>query len=149
MFNGTPSKVVGFVTGCKLYMRNKLAGAMVEAQMQWVLSFVQEGLANIWKENVMEELEVGEMEYKTVEEFLIALKKEFSGGEEKSVKAAELKKLEQGGRTMEEFVQEFKRAVRGSGYKGRPLVEKFKRGINGRIRKKLMEAENLPASIEQ
>ena len=121
----------------------------MEAQMQWVLSFVQEGLANIWKENVMEELEVGEMEYKTVEEFLIALKKEFSGGEEKSVKAAELKKLEQGGRTMEEFVQEFKRAVRGSGYKGRPLVEKFKRGINGRIRKKLMEAENLPASIEQ
>jgi len=149
LFNGIPSKVVGFVTGCKLYMRNKLAGAMVEAQMQWVLSFVQEGLANMWKENVMEELEVGEMEYETVEEFLIALKKEFSGGEEESVKAAELKKLEQGGRTMEEFVQEFKRAVRGSGYKGRSLVEKFKRGINGRIRRKLMEAENLPASIEQ
>ena len=34
------------------------------------------------------------------------------------MKAAELKKLEQGGKTMEEFVQKFKRAVRGSGYKG-------------------------------
>jgi len=95
----------------------------------------------------MEELEVGEMKYETVEKFLIALKKEFSRGEEDSVKMAELRKLEQGERTMEEFMQEFKRAARGSGYEGRLLVEEFKRGINGGIRRKLMEAENLPASI--
>jgi len=50
---------------------------------------------------------------------------------------------------MEEFVQEFKRAARGSGYEGRPLVEEFKRGMNGGIRRKLMEAENPPTSIEQ
>ena len=50
---------------------------------------------------------------------------------------------------MEEFVQEFKRAARGSGYEERPLVEEFKREMNGGIRRKLMEAENLPASIEQ
>ena len=50
---------------------------------------------------------------------------------------------------MEEFVQEFKRVARGSGYEGRPLVEEFKRRINGGIRRKLMESENPPASIEQ
>ena len=71
------------------------------------------------------------------------------GGEEESVKAVELRKLKQGGRMMEEFVQEFKRAARGSGYEGRPLIEKFKRGMSGGIRRKLMEAENLPTSIEQ
>jgi len=65
------------------------------------------------------------------------------------MKVVELRKLEQGERTMEEFVQEFKRAARGSGYKGRPLVEEFKREINGGIRRKLMEAENPPTSIEQ
>ena len=97
----------------------------------------------------MEEMESGEVEYESVEEFLTCLKKEFGGGEEESVKAAELRKLEQGGRTMEEFVQEFKWAARGSGYEGRPLVEEFKRGMNGEIRRKLMEAENLLASIEQ
>ncbi len=57
-----------------------------------------------------------------------SLKKEFGRGKEESVKTAELRKLEQGGRTMEEFVQEFKKATRGSSYKGRPLVEEFKRG---------------------
>ena len=50
---------------------------------------------------------------------------------------------------MQEYMQEFKRTVRSSGYEGRPLVEEFKRGINRGIRRKLMEAENPPASIEQ
>jgi len=84
-----------------------------------------------------------------VEEFLSNLKKEFGRGEKESVKTAELRKLEQGGRTIEEFVQEFKRAARGSGYEEQPLVEKFKREINGVIRKRLMESENQPGSIEQ
>jgi len=35
-----------------------------------VLSYVQGGVADIWKENVLEELEVGELEFETVEEFL-------------------------------------------------------------------------------
>ena len=34
LFDGMPSKVAGFVTGCKLYIRNKLAEATVEAQVQ-------------------------------------------------------------------------------------------------------------------
>ena len=49
------------------------------------------------------------------------------------MKVAELRKLEQGDKTMEEFIQEFKRAARESRYEGRPLVEEFKRGINGVI----------------
>ena len=97
----------------------------------------------------MEELEAGEVEYESVEEFFTTLKKEFGAGEEELVKAAELRRMEQGGKTMEKYVQEFKRAARGSGYEGRPLVEEFKRGINGSIRRKLMEAKNPLASIEQ
>ena len=95
----------------------------------------------------MKELEPGE--YELAEEFLIGLKKEFRRGEEELVKTAELRKLEQERRMMEEFVQEFKRVARGSKYERRPLVEKFKRGMNRGIRRKLMEAENPPASIEQ
>jgi len=97
----------------------------------------------------MEELESGEIEYELVEEFLTNLRKEFGGGEEESVKVAELRKMEQGGKTMEEFIQEFKRTARGSGYEGRPLMEEFKRGMNRGIWRKLMESENPPTSIEQ
>jgi len=137
------------VTVCKLYGKAKMREVPVEEQIQWVLSYVQGGAADLWKENVLEKLEAGELEFETVGEFLAEIKKEFGGGEEESVKTAELKKLEQGGRMMEEFVQEFKRAVRGSGYERRPLVEEFKRRMNEVIRRKLMEAENQPGSIKQ
>ena len=50
---------------------------------------------------------------------------------------------------MEEFIQEFRRAVRRSRYERRLLVEEFKRGMSGAIRRKLMEAKRPPTSIEQ
>ena len=51
---------------------------------------------------MLENLEAGQLEYETAGEFLTDIKKEFEGGEE--VKVAELKRLEQGGKMMEEFV---------------------------------------------
>ena len=104
IFDGMSSKIAGFILACKLYVRMNLKEESVEGQMQWILSYVQRGSVDVWKENVMEELEAVELEYKSVEEFLTSLKKEFGGGEEELVKAAELRKLEQGGKTMEEFV---------------------------------------------
>ena len=81
------------------------------------------------------------MEYKTVGEFLVNIKKKFGGGDKKSIKVAELKRLEQEGKLMEEFVQKFRRATRESKYKERPLIEEFKIGMNRTIRRKLMESE--------
>ena len=149
IFNGEAEKVEGFISACKIYIRNKMRRDIVEGQVQWALSYVQEGSADVWKENLMEELENGKIEYESIEEFFTSLKKEFGGGEEESRKVAELRKMEQGGRMMEEYIQEFKRAARGSRYEERPLVEEFKRGINEGIRRKLMESENTPTSIEQ
>ena len=80
IFNGETGKVGGFVTACRLYLRMKMREATVEEQVFWVLSHVQGGSADVWKENVLEELESGEMEYETAEEFLTTLKKEFGGG---------------------------------------------------------------------
>ena len=97
----------------------------------------------------MEELEAGKLEFENIGEFLAKIKKEFGEEEEESAKAAELRKLEQGGKMMEEFVQEFKRTARGSRYERRPLVEEFKRETNEVIRRKLMEAKNQPGLIEQ
>jgi len=74
----------------------------------------------------MKELEAGKVEYESAGEFLAEIKKEFGEGDKELVKVAELKRIEQGGRMMEEFVQDFKRVVRESGYEGRPLIKEFK-----------------------
>ena len=96
-----------------------------------MLSYVQGGLADIWKENILEDLKKRLLEYETVREFLADIKKEFGEGDKGSMKVVELKRLEQGSKTMEEFVQE------------------FKRGMNGMIRRKLIEAECQLSLIEQ
>ena len=94
IFNGEAGKVGGFITACRLYIRMKLRGMLVEEQVQWVLSYVQGGSVDVWKENVMEELEGRKVEYESVEKFLTDLKKEFGEGEEEVVKVAELRRME-------------------------------------------------------
>jgi len=57
--------------------------------------------------------------------------------------------MEQGGKTMEEFVQEFRRTARESGYEEHPLIEEFKRDMNSTIRRRLMEVERQLTLIKQ
>ena len=100
------------------------------------------------KENLLEDLETEKVKFELVKEYLLELRREFGGGNEESVKVAELKRIEQEGKMMEEFVQEFKEQL-GKVNIRRALVEEFKRGMNGGIRRKLMETEKPPLSIEQ
>ena len=65
----------------------------VEEQIQGVISYVQGGLVDIWKENILEDLEAETLEYVIVEKFLIDLKKEFGGRDDKTMKVTELKKV--------------------------------------------------------
>jgi len=74
IFNKETGRVGGFIMACRLYIKMRLRGNMVEEQIQWVLTYVQGGLADVWKENVMEELEAGEVEYESVEEFFYNIK---------------------------------------------------------------------------
>ena len=81
IFNREAEKVGGFIMACRLYLRMKMRENTVEEQVQWVLLYVQGGSANVWKENMMEEIKAEEVEYEPVKEFLTCLKKEFRGGE--------------------------------------------------------------------
>ena len=94
IFDSMSSKVLGFISACKLYIRMKLREESVEGQIQWILLYVQGGVVDIWKENILEDLEAKKVEYESAREFLMEIKKEFSGGDEKSVKVVELKRME-------------------------------------------------------
>ena len=56
---------------------------------------------------MLKDLKSEEVEFGLAREFLLELRREFREGDEKSVKVAELRRIEQGGRIIEEFVQEF------------------------------------------
>lgn len=98
----------------------------VKEQIQRILSSMQRELVDVWKENILEDLEAENLEYKTAKEFLADLKKEFGEEDKEAVKVVELKRLEQEKKKIKDFVQEFRRIARESKYEGKSLMEEFK-----------------------
>ena len=47
IFSGEAGKVGGFITVYRLYIKMKLRGNTVEEQVQWVLTYVQGGTADV------------------------------------------------------------------------------------------------------
>ena len=87
----------------------------------------------MWKKNILEDLKAELLGYEIVEEFSADIKKKFGEGDKETVKVTKLKKLEQRGKIMKKFVQEFKRVAKGSEYEGKSLIKEFKKGINRTI----------------
>ena len=98
---------------------------------------------------MLDELAKRKSEVKSVEQLFTKIRNNFGKTSKKERKIEQLRTIEQGGRTCNEYVQEFKKIARESGYERRPLIEEFKRGLNGSIRRKLAEAEELPTTIEE
>ena len=52
-FDKTAGKILGFLTVCKLFIRMRMRGDSVKKQIQWILSYMQRGSADVWKENIL------------------------------------------------------------------------------------------------
>jgi len=140
-------KVSVFVNMAHLYVRIKIIEEVAATQVTWVLSYIQGGIAEAWKDNLLDKLAKGKLEVESVEQLFTKIRNDFGKTLKKERKIKQLRTIEQGERTCNEYMQEFKKVTRGSGYEGRPLIEEFKRGLNGRIRRKLAEAEELLTTI--
>jgi len=136
-----------FVNIACLYIRMKMTEKIAATQVAWVLSYVQEGIVKVWKDNLLDKLAKGESEVESVEQLFTKIKNDFGEISEEKRKIEQLRIIEQEERTYNKYVQEFKKVTRGTGYERRPLIEEFKRGLNGGIRKKLAEAEELLTTI--
>ena len=88
---------------------------------------MQKESVDVWKQNISENLKAEVLEYETTGEFLADLRKKFERDNKEVMEVAELKKLKQGKKTIKEFVQKFRRAVRESRYKEWSLIEEFKK----------------------
>jgi len=95
----------------------------------------------------MNELAKGESKVELVEQLFTKIRNDFGETLEEERKIEQLWTIEQGGRTCDEYVQEFKKVTRGSSYEGQPLIEEFKKCLNGAIRRKLAEAEEPLSTI--
>jgi len=141
VFGGKMEEMSTFINTARLYLRMKMTDKAATTQVAWVLSHMQGGVAEAWKDNLLDELVKRESEVDTVEKLFTKIRNDFGEMSEKERKIEQLRTIEQGERTCDEYVQEFKKVTRGSSYEERPLIEEFKRGLNRAIRRKLAEAE--------
>jgi len=147
VFSRRMEEMSAFINVACLYIRMKITEEAAAVQVAWVLSYVQGGIAEAWKDNLLDELAKGESKMESAEQLFTKIRNNFGETSEEKRKIEQLRTIEQGERTCDEYVQKFKKVTRRSGYEGRPLIEEFKQGLNGAIRRKLAEAEELPTTI--
>ena len=74
----------------------------------------------------MDKLAKGESEVESVEQLFTKIRNDFGKTLEEERKIEQLRTIEQGGRTCDKYIQEFKKVARGSSYERRPLIKEFK-----------------------
>jgi len=98
---------------------------------------------------LLDELAKRESEVESAEQLFTKIRNNFGKTSKEERKIEQLRTIEQRGRTCDEYMQEFKKVARRSGYERRPLIEEFKRGLNRSIRRKLTEVEEPLTTIEE
>ena len=76
-----------------------------------MLSYVQEGVAEVWKNNLLDKLSKRESGIKTVEELFTKIRNKFRETAKEKQKIEQLRTIEQGEKTYDKYIQEFKKVV--------------------------------------
>ena len=66
VFNGKMEEMSVFINAAHIYIRIKMTEKAATTQVAWVLLYVQGGIVEAWKDNLMDELAKGESEVETV-----------------------------------------------------------------------------------
>ena len=122
VFSGKMEEVSAFINAARLYIRMKMTEEAATTQVAWVLSYVQRGVAEAWKDNLLDKLVKGESEVDTVEKLFTKIRNDFGETSEEERKIEQLRTIEQGGRMCDEYVQEFKKSPGGAATRNDPSL---------------------------
>ena len=90
VFSGRMKDVSAFINAAHIYIRMKMMEEAATTQVAWVLSYVQGGVAEAWKDNLMDELVKGELEVESVEQLFTKIRNDFGETSEEKRKIEQL-----------------------------------------------------------
>jgi len=70
-------EVSTFINVAHLYIRIKITEEVAMTQVAWVLSYMQGGVAEVWKDNLLDKLVKGESEVETAEQLFSKIRNNF------------------------------------------------------------------------
>ena len=94
VFSGKMEEVSAFVNIARLYIRMKITEEVAATQVAWVLSYIQGGIAEIWKNNLLDELAKGESEVELAEQLFAKIRNNFGEISEEERKIEQLRTIE-------------------------------------------------------
>jgi len=104
IFSGKIEEVSAFINAAQIYIRMKMTEEAATTQVAWVLSYVQGGIAEVWKDNLLDELAKRESGVETAEQLFTKIRNVFGETSEEERKIEQLRTIEQGERTCDEYV---------------------------------------------
>ena len=93
LFSGKMEKVSVFINIAHLYLSMKIMEELKATRMAWVLSYMQEGVVEAWKDNLLDELSKEELEIEIAEELFSKIRNEFGKIAEKERKIEQLRTI--------------------------------------------------------
>jgi len=93
LFSGKMEKVSVFINIAHLYLSMKIMEELEATRMAWVLSYMQEGVVEAWKDNLLDELSKEELEIEIAEELFSKIRNEFGKIAEKERKIEQLRTI--------------------------------------------------------
>ena len=94
VFNGKMEEMSTFINAACIYIRIKMTEEAAMTQVVWVLSYVQGGIVEAWKDNLMDELAKGESEIESVEQLFTKIRNNFGKILEEERKIEQLRTIE-------------------------------------------------------
>ena len=104
VFSRRIEEVSVFVNAACLYIRIKMAEEAAATQIAWVLSYVQGGVVEAWKDNLLDKLAKGESKVESTEQLFTKIRDDFGKTLEEERKIEQLRTIKQEGRTCDEYV---------------------------------------------
>jgi len=77
VFNRKIEEVNIFINAACLYIRMKMMEEASTTQVAWVLSYVQGGVVEAWKDNLLNKLAKGELEIESVKQLFTKIRNDF------------------------------------------------------------------------
>jgi len=156
-FNGDRTRIKDFLQECYLYLEvNKDVYDTKEKKIRFILSYMNTKEAAMWKKQFVTEITGvnGTMTFPTYQDFIDKVQGDFK--QEDKVRSAtnQLENLQQGKRTAEELVTEFRLLVGKANLTDTTdsdnnyLIRMFQKALNPRLANRILYADTIPTTIK-
>jgi Retrotransposon gag protein len=154
-FSGDRRKVNNFIYACDLFFEGSPTKDFPgdKDKIIFILSYMSEGEALMWRKDYIEtkvKQADGSYTWPTKAQFLTAFRAAFLNEDEKGESLRKLDHINQGSRTAEEYINEFRLTVNKAGVptNNDMITKTFRKGLNRALATRILYSDKKPDALE-